>query len=98
MNDSQFTPALFLLGFALGGLLAYLELLWLKRPLHLADHWPGLVLVALVNAGFIYLLIVAINAYYGLPTAFQKNGHWISLCIQPSQGDSALRRTQSGFP
>ena len=66
MNDSQFTPALFLLGFALGGLLAYLELLWLKRPLHLADHWPGLGLVALVNAGFIYLLIVAINSYYSL--------------------------------
>ena len=66
MNDSQFTPALFLLGFALGGLLAYLELLWLKRPLHLADHWSVLVLVALVNTGFIYLLIVAINSYYSL--------------------------------
>ena len=66
MNDSQFTPALFLSGFVLGGLLAYLELLWLKRPVHLADHWPGLVLVALVNAGFIYLLIVAINSYYFL--------------------------------
>lgn len=64
MSDDLFTPALLLFGIALGSLLALLELLWLKRPFQFADAWPGLLVVALVNAVFIYLVAGIQNSYY----------------------------------
>jgi hypothetical protein len=66
MNDDIFTPALLLFGIALGGFLAILELLWLKRPFQFASAWPGLVVLALINAGFICLMASLQNSYYVL--------------------------------
>ena len=64
MNDDLFTPALYLFGIAAGTLLAFLELLWLKRPFHFSGSWWGLLLVSPVNIAFIYLLIGIQNSYY----------------------------------
>src|SRR5579864_4966050 len=64
MSDDLFTPALLVFGIALGCFLSFLELLWLKRPFQLASAWPGLLVVALVNTGFIYLMAGIQNSYY----------------------------------
>jgi hypothetical protein len=64
MNDDLFTPALWVFGIVLGSGLAFLEMLGLKRPFHFAGAWPGLLVVALVNAGFIYLMAGIGNSYY----------------------------------
>jgi hypothetical protein len=64
MNDDLFTPALWVFGIVLGSVLAFFEMLWLKRPFHFAVDWPGLPVVALVNAGFIYLMAGIGNSYY----------------------------------
>jgi ankyrin repeat protein len=63
MNDSQFTPALFVWGIVLGGLLAYLEMLWLKRPLQFVTDWRAWLLIAIVNALFVYLLLASLNTH-----------------------------------
>jgi hypothetical protein len=64
MFDTVFTPALVVFGIAIGTFLGCLECLWLRWPVSLDGAWPGVFLVALVNAAFIYLMVSIENSYY----------------------------------
>jgi len=63
MTDSSYTPALFVLGIALGILLSAIELFWLKRPYHWGGSPWALITLTLINLLFILIMIPVENSY-----------------------------------
>src|SRR5712691_1664834 len=64
-----------------------------KRPSRYSTNWGD-------NTGEQNTLLQQIAQfwYYGLLTAFEKNGHAICPCIEAPQDDISLRQTRIGWP
>jgi ankyrin repeat protein len=66
MNDSIFTPGLVLFGFMVGTVLAWLELLWLRRGKAEGNDLIPFITLSVLNLGFLCLIVGSVNSYLAL--------------------------------
>jgi hypothetical protein len=93
MSDSEFTPALLVFFLAFGPLMAFLEMLLVKRPFIYADSGLTLIQVAGVNVAFLFALLLFMNTFPWLifPIPFVPAGYLVSKAVVYTIGQAFAR-------